>query len=78
MTDTIHSTVITEPILAHLASFPATENMESVPGWAAKGAGGAALWLTAGDTKATVTALASGGTAAGACLGFFPMPSKVC
>lgn len=36
------------------------------------------LWLTAGDTEVTVTALASGGTAGGASLGLCPRCSEVC
>ena len=51
--------------------------MESVTGWAVEGTGGATLWLMAEDTKAAATALASGGTAGGACLGFAPMFSEV-
>lgn len=51
--------------LAHLASSPAAANMEPVTGWAVKGTGGETLWLTAGDTKATVTAFASRGASLG-------------
>lgn len=54
---------------AYLASFPAAANAASVTGWAVRGPGGAALWLTAGDTK---------GTTGGACLGVSPTFSEVC
>lgn len=51
--------------------------MESVTGWAVEETVGATLWLMAGDIEAAVTALASGGTAGGACPGFVPMCSEV-
>lgn len=60
-------------LLPYLSSFLTTVNMESVPGWAAKGTGGDTLWLMAGDTKAAVTASAIGRTTGVVSVGFSPM-----
>lgn len=60
------------------SSFPATGNMESVTGWAARGTGRDTLWLMAGDTKAAVTAFAIGGATGVASLGLSPMFFEVC